>query len=82
MVVRSSEVKPLAKKIGYRCLTCGEITEACRFLLMLSAEIYVEYATATISFLSELALVCACPDCWEKSIDGISKKQSGKPFSE
>lgn len=28
MVVRSSEVKPLAKKIGYRCLTCGEITEA------------------------------------------------------
>jgi len=28
MVVRSSEVKPLAKKIGYRCLSCGEITEA------------------------------------------------------
>lgn len=28
MVVRSSEVKPLAKKIGYRCLNCGEITEA------------------------------------------------------
>ena len=28
MVVRSSEVKPLAKKIGYRCLNCGGITEA------------------------------------------------------
>ena len=28
MVVRSSEVKPLAKKIGYRCLSCSEITEA------------------------------------------------------
>ncbi len=28
MVVRSSEVKPLAKKIGYRCLNCGKITEA------------------------------------------------------
>ncbi|MGE5863323.1 MAG: AAA family ATPase, partial [Nitrososphaerales archaeon] len=28
MVVRSSEVKPLAKKIGYRCLNCSEITEA------------------------------------------------------
>ena len=28
MVVRSSEVKPLAKKIGYRCLSSGEITEA------------------------------------------------------
>jgi replicative DNA helicase Mcm len=27
MVVRSSEVKPLAKKIGYRCLSCSEITE-------------------------------------------------------
>ena len=28
MVVRTSEVKPLAKKIGYRCLNCGEINEA------------------------------------------------------
>lgn len=28
MVVRTSEVKPLAKKIGYRCLSCGEINEA------------------------------------------------------
>ena len=28
MVVRSSEVKPLAKKIGYKCLNCGGITEA------------------------------------------------------
>ena len=28
MVVRSSEVKPLAKKIGYRCLNCNTITEA------------------------------------------------------
>jgi len=28
MVVRSSEVKPLAKKIGYRCLNCTTITEA------------------------------------------------------
>src|SRR5215216_2382266 len=28
MVVRSSEVKPLAKNIGYRCLNCGGITEA------------------------------------------------------
>jgi replicative DNA helicase Mcm len=28
MVVRSSEVKPLAKKIGYRCLNCDGITEA------------------------------------------------------
>ncbi|HLN33846.1 MAG TPA: minichromosome maintenance protein MCM [Nitrososphaeraceae archaeon] len=27
MVVRTSEVKPLAKKIGYRCLSCGEINE-------------------------------------------------------
>jgi replicative DNA helicase Mcm len=28
MVVRTSEVKPLAKKIGYRCLNCGEINDA------------------------------------------------------
>ena len=28
MVVRSSEVKPLAKKIGYRCLNCDAINEA------------------------------------------------------
>ncbi|MFL6323352.1 MAG: ATPase, partial [Nitrososphaeraceae archaeon] len=28
MVVRSSEVKPLAKKIGYRCLNCNTINEA------------------------------------------------------
>src|SRR5918992_1417118 len=28
MVVRSSEVKPLAKKIGYRCLNCNIINEA------------------------------------------------------
>ena len=28
MVVRSSEVKPFAKKIGYRCLNCNAITEA------------------------------------------------------
>jgi replicative DNA helicase Mcm len=28
MVVRSSEVKPLAKKIGYRCQNCNTITEA------------------------------------------------------
>ncbi|HET8792810.1 MAG TPA: ATPase, partial [Nitrososphaeraceae archaeon] len=28
MVVRSSELKPLAKKIGYRCLNCGKITDA------------------------------------------------------
>ena len=28
MVVRTSEVKPLAKKIGYKCLSCGEINEA------------------------------------------------------
>jgi replicative DNA helicase Mcm len=28
MVVRSSEVKPLAKKIGYRCLNCNAITES------------------------------------------------------
>ena len=28
MVVRTSEVKPLAKKVGYRCLSCGEINEA------------------------------------------------------
>ncbi|MGD1839147.1 MAG: minichromosome maintenance protein MCM [Nitrososphaeraceae archaeon] len=28
MVVRSSEVKPLARKIGYRCSNCGRITEA------------------------------------------------------
>ena len=28
MVVRSSEVKPLAKKIGYRCLNCDAISEA------------------------------------------------------
>lgn len=28
MVVRSSEVKPLAKKIGYRCSNCHTITEA------------------------------------------------------
>lgn len=28
MVVRSSEVKPLAKKIGYKCLNCGDINEA------------------------------------------------------
>ena len=28
MVVRSSEVKPLAKKIGYRCLNCDTINEA------------------------------------------------------
>ncbi|HSF51204.1 MAG TPA: minichromosome maintenance protein MCM [Nitrososphaeraceae archaeon] len=28
MVVRTSEVKPLAKKIGYSCLNCGEINEA------------------------------------------------------
>nr|WP_236561642.1 minichromosome maintenance protein MCM [Nitrososphaera sp. AFS] len=28
MVVRSSEVKPLAKKIGYRCLNCDAITES------------------------------------------------------
>ncbi len=28
MVVRSSEIKPLAKKIGYRCLNCNEITDA------------------------------------------------------
>jgi replicative DNA helicase Mcm len=27
MVVRSSEVKPLAKKIGYRCLNCNAINE-------------------------------------------------------
>ncbi|MGC1931901.1 MAG: minichromosome maintenance protein MCM [Candidatus Nitrosopolaris sp.] len=27
MVVRSSEVKPLAKKIGYRCLNCNTINE-------------------------------------------------------
>src|SRR5918993_1288274 len=27
MVVRSSEVKPLAKKIGYRCLSCGKCSE-------------------------------------------------------
>lgn len=28
MVVRSSEVKPLAKKIGYRCLNCDTVNEA------------------------------------------------------
>lgn len=28
MVVRSSEVKPLAKKIGYRCANCNTVTEA------------------------------------------------------
>jgi replicative DNA helicase Mcm len=28
MVVRSSEVKPLAKKIGYRCSNCGTVTGA------------------------------------------------------
>jgi replicative DNA helicase Mcm len=28
MVVRSSEIKPLAKKIGYRCLNCDAINEA------------------------------------------------------
>lgn len=28
MVVRTSEVKPLAKKIGYKCLNCGDINEA------------------------------------------------------
>src|SRR5687767_9273349 len=28
MVVRSSEVKPLAKKIGYRCMDCHSINEA------------------------------------------------------
>ena len=28
MVVRSSEVKPLAKKIGYRCLNCNTINES------------------------------------------------------
>ncbi len=28
MVVRSSEVKPLARKIGYRCLNCNAINEA------------------------------------------------------
>ncbi|MGI0037311.1 MAG: minichromosome maintenance protein MCM, partial [Nitrososphaera sp.] len=28
MVVRSSEVKPLAKKIGYRCANCGTVTGA------------------------------------------------------
>lgn len=28
MVVRSSEVKPLAKKIGYRCMNCNTINEA------------------------------------------------------
>jgi replicative DNA helicase Mcm len=28
MVVRSSEVKPLAKKIGYRCMNCSTINEA------------------------------------------------------
>src|SRR5687767_3753208 len=28
MVVRSSEVKPLAKKIGYRCMDCHTINEA------------------------------------------------------
>jgi replicative DNA helicase Mcm len=28
MVVRSSEVKPLAKKVGYRCLNCSTINEA------------------------------------------------------
>src|SRR6476661_10724536 len=28
MVVRSSEVKPLAKKIGYRCTSCNAVNEA------------------------------------------------------
>jgi replicative DNA helicase Mcm len=28
MVVRTSEVKPLAKKIGYRCMNCNTINEA------------------------------------------------------
>src|SRR5689334_18477563 len=28
MVVRSSEVKPLARKIGYRCVSCNAINEA------------------------------------------------------
>ena len=28
MVVRSSEVKPLARKIGYKCLNCSAINEA------------------------------------------------------
>ena len=28
MVVISSEVKPLAKKIGYRCLNCDTINES------------------------------------------------------
>lgn len=28
MVVRSSEVKPLAKKVAYKCTNCGAVTEA------------------------------------------------------
>lgn len=28
MVVRSSEIKPLAKRIGYRCLNCNTVNEA------------------------------------------------------
>lgn len=28
MVVRSSEVKPLAKKVAYRCVSCNQISEA------------------------------------------------------
>src|SRR5690606_235813 len=28
MVVRSSEIKPLAKKVAYRCTNCNTVTEA------------------------------------------------------